>query len=129
MPTVNFGYFPPVKKLFRWDGSSDSELTDWLSDYWTGIEAIYSFAYRDFEVDRSGPGVSLTTRPYTLSGGTWYPYPFVVTVPLTEGDIVSTSSPDPTNYDPPAVVSVDGMWESDEFGRAIELQDLASPDC
>lgn len=129
MPAVNFGFFPPVKKLFRWDGSSDTELTDWLGDYWAAIEAVYSFTYRDFEIDRTGPGVSLTTKPYTLADGIWYPFPFVVTVPLVVGDIVSASSPRPDVYDPPAVVLVDGMWESDEFGRPIELQDLASPDC
>lgn len=125
-------------RAWRWNGSEDIELADYCGDL------VSSHAYQntlgDFHVDRSGPAPVLRWQWYQLDSSTdWERVPTGTygELPLMTGDYIDAlgyESPTwPDEGDNPyggeiiAKWDMVGRWESDQYGRPYDLNDLLAP--
>jgi len=125
--------------VFEWDGSDESGLVEFLGDYYDGVEHIqgdgnigstspFAFpSYRSFDV--SGGSLFFQKYAWSVFNQVWQSTGPLLSIAVESGDLIHPG--DPLAYflkdKQPHVVSGDGWWESDQYGRPLDINDLEDP--
>lgn len=111
--------FPGAQRAWRWANSDDD------SEFITFVQSVVSVqAMRNCEVDRSGSTPELLWDVYEFSYPSWVPTGNSDSLPLVENVIYAAWSvyPEPLRLADASVLG--GWWESDQYGRPYDLNDL-----
>lgn len=110
------------RKAWLWDDQDDLDFITWIGS------VLDPYPNRDFAVDRTGPEPELTWQPYAYDSGTSSMQPDGPrqSMALTEGTYYTAWNSTSTSIDSlyPAADMMTGFWESDEYGRPYNLNDL-----
>jgi hypothetical protein len=121
----NFGFSgsaQTVTPVWLWENTDDAGLVAYMEVNSSGWQA-------DFTVDRSSPDVLLCWQKYEfVSGGSFSPTGAYDSIAIASGDYLDPIAPQPYNPDgpnsAPEVVDIVGRWQSDQYGRPFDLNDL-----
>jgi hypothetical protein len=108
--------------VFAWsnDPSEDADLLDYVAATAIG-RPPYVWEVRDSYVDRSGPSPVLHWDMWYLSGGTWH-FDASRSFTLSTSSVVYFSNG--SNRGEVVVFDPAGFWDSDQYGRPFDLNDL-----
>lgn len=124
---------PTVRRVFKWDGSDDTGLIDYLvaerarenrhdmRDFSVDRSGVVpTLRYQRYERDNSDPNVPVEERPWN-STGDWRELPLSIGDWIAAVDFWSAPGFAPGRWVLPY------YWECDERGRAFSIDDLVVP--
>lgn len=123
MPAIyinNFGFTNQVSPAWRWENTDDAGLSAFMEEHSSDEQG-------DFSVDRSGTDVLLTWQKYEyVGGGNYGPTGVYDNIAIADGDYLHPKVYSPVYGEPatPQVFDMTGWWESDQYGRPFDLNDL-----
>lgn len=110
------------QRVWKWDDNpaDDERLVLFLHRFsWSSSG--------DYEVNRDGVGPVLRWQKYISDAGTWVPAGDWREVPLNVGDFILPRGSTGDMLYEPLVGPVPGYWESDQYGRPFDVNDLVAP--
>lgn len=111
-----------VVEGWRWEDVDDTSFLNWAIAQGLGANR------QDFSLDRTnGPALMWQVYMYSYETGSYAPTGNYETMPLTTGVTYTKGYMN----DPTPLIDVDtflsGYWESDQYGRPYDLNDLLAP--
>lgn len=120
MPAVHVCSFGVLglgaRQFWKREAGDDTALAAWQ-------DSASSNYYRNFAVDNSGATPLLTWDVYSYVYPTGYQKSGTDSIELAVGDYIRWAG-DASSATPIAAVDVTGCWESDQYGRPFDLNDL-----